>query len=121
MGLIYCLYSTGDGLPRYVGQTQDNASRTHQQHLAVALEKGEKGALNDWIRSVLRRDQAVGMRVIQDDIDAKYLDVFQQYWSEQLPNLLNTGAAGRRKATATGQRIIDAIQADLRKDAERGR
>lgn len=121
MGLIYCLYSTGDGLPRYVGQTRDTASRTHQQHLAAALEKNQKGAVNDWIRNVLRRDQAVGMRVVQDDVDPKYLNVFQQYWSSQFANLLNAGAGSRRKATATGQRIVDAIQGDLRKAEERER
>jgi len=119
MSLIYCLYSTGDGLPRYIGQTHDNASTTHQQHLAAALDRGEKGALCDWIRGVLRRDQAVGMRVVQDDIDPKYLAVFEQYWAEQFPKLLNRGARSRRTATATGQRIIEAIQSDLRKAQER--
>jgi hypothetical protein len=119
MSLIYCLYSTGDGLPRYIGHTRDNASRAHTEHLAAALDRGEKGALCDWIRDVLRRDQAVGMRVIQDDIDLRYLDVFERYWTEQFPKLLNKGVRSRRTPTATGQRIIEAIQSHLRKDQER--
>jgi hypothetical protein len=119
MSLIYCLYSTGDGLPRYIGQTHDNASHAHQQHLAAALDRGEKGSVCDWIRDVLRRDQAVGMRVIQDDIDPKYLAVFERYWTEQFPKLLNKGAPSRRTPTATGQRIIEAIQSAVRKDQER--
>src|SRR5262245_55402817 len=102
MGLIYCLYSTGDGLPRYIGQTRENASSTHSELLAAALDKGEKGALYDWMRGVLRRDQAVGMRVIQEDISPKHLDVFERHWIEQFPKLLNSGAPSRRAATATG-------------------
>jgi hypothetical protein len=119
MGLIYCLFSTGDGLPRYIGQTRGNAGSAHREHLTAALEKGEKGTVSDWVRTVLRRNQAVGLRVLQDDIDPKHLGMFERYWTGQFPGLLNVGAQSRRKPTATAQRIIEAIQSDLRRDRER--
>jgi hypothetical protein len=68
---------------------------------------------------LLRREQSVGIRVIQEDINPKDLDMFEGYWIEQFPNLLNQGASSRRKPTGTAQKIIEAIRADLRKDGRK--
>ena len=113
MGFIYCLFSNEDGLPRYVGQTRGDVSRRHKQHLATALDKDEKGAVCDWIRDALRREHSIGIRVIQEDINPKDLDMFEGYWIEQFPNLLNQGGSSRRKPTATAQKIIKSIRAEL--------
>jgi hypothetical protein len=115
MGLIYCLFSTEDGQPRYIGQTRSEANRRRKQHLAAALDKDEKGPVCDWIRDVLRREQSIGVRVIQEDINPKDLEMFERYWIEQFPRLLNNGAPERRKPTVTAQKIIEAIQDDLRR------
>jgi hypothetical protein len=115
MGFIYCLFSSEDGLPRYIGQTRGDVSRRHKQHLAAALDKDEKGAVCDWIRGVLRQEHAVGIRVIQEDVNPKDLGMFESYWIEQFPSLLNNGASSRRKPTATAQKIIEAVQSSLRK------
>jgi hypothetical protein len=115
MGVIYCLFSSEDGVPRYIGQTRGDASRRHKQHLATALDKDEKGAICDWIREALRREQSIKIYVIQEDINPKDLDMFEGYWIEQFPNLLNNGAPNRRKPTVTAQKIIEALQSGLRK------
>ena len=115
MGFIYCLFSTEDGVPRYIGQTRGDVSRRHKHHLAAALDKDEKGAVCDWIRNVLRRERSIGIRVIQEDINPKDLDMFERYWIEQFPNLLNNGAPNRRKPTVTAQKIIEALQSGLSK------
>src|SRR5262245_10547915 len=89
MGIIYCLFSTEDGIPRYIGQTRGEAKKRHKHHLAAALDKKEKGRIYDWMREVLRKEHTVGIRVIQDDIAPIDLDTFESYWIEQFPNLIN--------------------------------
>jgi hypothetical protein len=88
--------------------------RRRKQHLAAALDKDEKGAVCDWIRGILRRDYSLGIRVIQEDINPKDLDLFEHYWIEQFPNLLNSDSSSRRKPTVTAQKIIEGIRCDLR-------
>jgi hypothetical protein len=114
MGVIYCLFSTKDGVPRYIGQTRGEAPKRLKQHLANALDKDERGTVNAWIRDVLRKDHIAAVRIIQEDIAPKDLDMFETYWIGQFPNLLNSDASKRRKATATAQKITEAIQKDLR-------
>lgn len=115
MGEIYCLFSTIDGVPRYIGQTRGDSVRRFKQHLAAAIDKDERGAVCDWIRDVLRTKHTIGFRTIQEDIAPKDLDMFEGYWIEQFPNLLNTDAPARRKPSPTAQKIIEAIRSEVRK------
>ncbi len=55
----------------------------------------------------------MGIYAIQEDINPKDLNMFEQYWIEQFPNLLNTGAPKRLKGTPTAQKIIEAVQGTL--------
>jgi hypothetical protein len=114
MGVIYCLYSTQDGVPRYIGQTKGDAPKRLKQHLASALDKEERGTVNNWIRDVLRKEHIAAVRIIQEDIAPKDLDLFETYWIGQFPNLLNSDASKRRKPSPTAQKITEAIQKDLR-------
>lgn len=88
MGYVYCLYSTEDGEPRYVGHTGEKVSHRFKQHVTAALEK-ETGVLYDWVRDVWRRDHDVNFYILQEGIVPKDLDFFERYWIEQFTGLLN--------------------------------
>lgn len=111
---IYCLYSTEDGEPRYVGRAADRVSYRFKQHVTAALEK-ESGALYDWMRDVYRREYDVGVYTLQEGIIPKDLDMFERYWISQFANLLNV--TGNRKGTTdspVAKQIKAAIQEQLR-------
>lgn len=86
---VYCLYSTEDGVPRYVGRASDRVSYRFKQHVAAALEK-EPGALYDWMRDVYRRSYDVLCYTLQEGIAPMDLDLFEGYWIRQFAGLLNT-------------------------------
>lgn len=110
---IYCLYSSEDGLPRYVGRTDQKVSYRFKQHITTALEK-ESGALYDWIRNVWRQGYDVGFFTLQEGIVPKDLPMFEQYWIDQFADLLNvTGNRPDKVNTRTGNEVIAAIQAEL--------
>jgi hypothetical protein len=85
---IYCLYSTEDGVPRYVGKASDKVSYRFKQHIAAALEM-EPGPLYEWIRDVWRRDFDVNVHTLQEGIVPRDLDMFEHYWIKQFEGLLN--------------------------------
>lgn len=111
---VYCLYSTEDGVPRYVGRADDKVSYRFKQHVTSALEK-EPGALYDWMRDVWRKDFDVGVYTLQEGIMPKDHAMFEQYWIDQFADLLNV--AGNRppgkEVTATALQIIAAIREQL--------
>ena len=113
-GYIYCLYSTEDGGPRYVGRASDKVSYRFKQHIAAALEK-QPGALYDWMRDVWRRGFDVAVYTLQDEIIPKDFDMFEKYWIDQFSNLLNfIGNGGMTQDSPIGRQIKEAIQAHLR-------
>jgi len=117
LGSIYCLYSTEDGMPRYVGQTEQRPDQRHKRHLTAALEM-EKGSLYDWIRDVLRKGHLVEVYVLQEDVIPADLDLYEEYWIGSFPSLLNVRRVGPSPAepTAVGRDIIAAIRRMLPRD-----
>jgi hypothetical protein len=112
-GYIYCLYSTENGLPRYVGRADDKVSYRFKQHITSALEM-EPGALYDWIRDVWRQGHDVAVFTLQEGIIPKDYAMFEQYWIDQFVDLLNVmGNRSGKPNTAIGQQVIAAIQAQL--------
>lgn len=111
---VYCLYSTADGLPRYVGRADDKVSYRFKQHVTAALDK-EPGALYDWIRDLWRAGHDVAVYTLQEGIMPKDHSMFEQYWIGQFADLLNV--AGNRPAVAVtspvGKQVIAAIQAQI--------
>jgi hypothetical protein len=87
-GYVYCLYSTEDGEPRYVGRSSDEISYRVKQHITAALDH-EPGALYDWMRDVWRRDFDVSVHTLQEGIIPKDMDFFERFWIDQFTNLLN--------------------------------
>jgi hypothetical protein len=110
---IYCLYSTEDGVPRYVGRAGDKVSYRFNQHVTAALEK-EPGLLYDWIRDVWRTGHDVAVHTLQEKIVPNDVDMFEQYWIDQFANLLNV--VGNRKLikdTPIGLQVRAALKAQI--------
>jgi hypothetical protein len=116
MSLVYCLYSTQDGIPRYVGKTQADSERRLKQHLARALEEDDRSPLYNWIRDVIRAGYLIETYVIQREIASKELGLFERYWIKQFPNLLNTGLPESRPAepTPAAAQVTRALQGKVR-------
>jgi hypothetical protein len=110
---VYCLYSTEDGVPRYVGRTDDKVSYRFKQHITAALEQ-EAGAVYDWIRDVWRRGHDIGVFTLQEGIMPKDLAMFEQYWIDQFAGLLNVvGNRADKRTSALAQQVVAAINAQL--------
>lgn len=110
---VYCLYSTADGLPRYVGRASDKVSYRYNKHLTAALEK-EPGPLYDWIRDLWRGGHDVAVHTLQESIMPKDLELFEQYWIDQFSELLNViGNKRRTGSSLVAAQIISMLQAQL--------
>lgn len=110
---IYCLYSTEDGEPRYVGRASDKVSHRFKQHITAALEK-EPGALYDWMRDVWRRGFDVSVHTLQERIIPKDIDMFEKYWIDQFSNLLNiVGNKAVKRDSDVAQQIKAGLRAQL--------
>lgn len=110
---VYCLYSTQDGDPRYVGRASDKVSYRFKQHVTAALEM-EPGVLYDWMRNVWRHGFDVAVYTLQEAIIPKDLDMFEQYWIGQFANLLNVvGNKPPRQDSPIGRQVKAALQGQL--------
>ena len=110
---VYCLYSTEDGIPRYVGRANDKVSYRFKEHVTAALEK-EPGALYDWMRDVWRKDFDVAVFTLQEGIIPKDHAMFEQYWIDQFADLLNiAGNRPDKQSSANAKQIIAALQDQL--------
>ena len=111
MPYVYCLYSTQDGVPRYIGRTEGEPERRLNQHLARALEEADRSALNEWILGVLRAGHLVDLHVLQSEISPKELDIFEKYWISQFIDLINIIHidSKRNNPTYLAQQIIQAL------------
>lgn len=120
MGEIYGLYSTREGLIRYVGQTEYSARKRLDLIITKALDR-EPGALYDWVRDAWRTEHEVRAYVLQDDVIPADLEMFEAYWIEQFSGLLNIKppADPTRQTTAVGERVHEAIRAQLRGEVTR--
>jgi len=110
---VYCLFSTEDGRPRYVGKASDKVSYRFRKHVADALDMAP-GPVNDWIRDVWRRSHDVAFYTIQERIVPKDLSMFEQYWMDQFADLVNVvgNRPGKSNSTVATQ-ITAAIQQQL--------
>jgi hypothetical protein len=88
MGTIYCLYSSADGEPRYVDQTEQPIARCRRQHVAAAL-RGDIAPVSKWIREIWAVGQEVEIHPLQEDVLPHDLNFYEEYWISQFPNLVN--------------------------------
>jgi hypothetical protein len=111
MGVIYCLYSTQDCEPRYVGQTTQPPDYRRRQHVAEALNM-EGGAVSEWIRMVWSAGYEVEIYVLQDDVRPSDLPFFEDYWMSKFAGLINTRglSEGRQDHTDVGKNVVRAIR-----------
>jgi hypothetical protein len=114
MGEIYCLYSSEDGVPRYVGGTEWSADKRWKKHLADALDL-IPGRLYDWMRDGARRGHYVGVHVLQTGVIPAELDFYERYWIGQFQGLLNIrgNEDAATELTDTATKVILAIKAKL--------
>lgn len=114
MTSIYCLYSTENAEPRYIGKAHDRVSYRFKEHVTAALDK-EPGALYDWMRDVWRRGHDIAFYTLQEGVIPKDERMFEQYWIQQFGNLLNVaGTHQPGKDSLVGQQIKAALVARLR-------
>lgn len=115
MGEIYGLYSTDDGLVRYVGQTEYSAQKRLDLIVTKSLER-EPGALYDWVRDAWRAEKEIRAYVLQDDVIPADLEMFEAYWIEQFGGLLNVKPPADPVGVTSeiGNRIHATIHARLR-------
>lgn len=110
---VYCLYSTEDGRPRYVGKASDKVSYRFRKHVADALDMAP-GPVNDWIRDVWRRSHDVVFYTIQERIIPDDLNMFEQYWIDQFADLVNVvGNKPGKSDSVVATQITKAIQQQL--------
>jgi hypothetical protein len=115
MGVVYGLFSTRDGLVRYVGQTEYTARKRLDLIVTKALDH-ESGALYDWVRTEWRSGAEVRAHILQDDIIPADLEMFELYWIEQFAGLLNASShtEGPHTTTVIGQRVYGSILKELK-------
>lgn len=110
---VYCLYSTEDGVPRYVGRADDRVSYRFKQHIAAALDQ-EPGPLYAWMQDVWRRDFDVEFYTLQEGIIPKDHAMFEQYWIDQFTDLVNvSGNKPGKKNSAVAKQVISALKQRL--------
>jgi hypothetical protein len=110
---VYCLYSTEDGVPRYVGRASDKVSYRFKQHVTAALEK-ELGALYDWMRDVWRSDFDVLVHTLQEGVIPRDEAFYEQYWIDQFPTLLNqAGNRPGKEVSPVALQVIAALKAQI--------
>jgi hypothetical protein len=110
---VYCLYSTEDGVPRYVGRADDRVSYRFKQHVTAALEK-EPGVLYDWMCDVWRGEFDVGVFTLQEGIIPKDYAMFEQYWIDQFSTLLNVeGNRSGKTDSALAKQVTAVIREQL--------
>jgi hypothetical protein len=88
LSCIYCLYSTADGRPRYVGQTTKPSFVRLSQHLLEARLKPVT-YLHNWIASQLSQGFEVRAHVLQSSVPPGDLNAYERYWMTQFAGLLN--------------------------------
>ena len=88
MGSIYCLYSTRDGAPRYVGKTLrwPETERLREHH--VSAERG-KLSLHLWIRGEWLAGHDVKMHTIRFGIPPEDMNLSEKIWMGKFSNLQN--------------------------------
>lgn len=114
MGDIYCLYSSEDGMPRYVGMTEGEADKRWKKHITSALDLAH-GNLYDWIRSVVRQGNYVGVHVLQSGVIPADLALFEGYWISQFPELFNVreNAVPATELSDIARQVVLMIKAKL--------
>ncbi len=101
---IYGLYSTKDGVIRYIGQTmQQPLHRRLVQHLAEAARPPGTSRCHRWIRSVVRSGYGIGIELIEsgcpwDDAEKRWIALYKSKYPGRMTNLSagGSGYVGKR-------------------------
>ena len=91
---IYGLYSTEDGVIKYVGKTKYMLSKRLREHINGALLRGCKTYKDNWIRNVYSNGFKVDIRLIEECGDSIW-DEREKYWIKEYSGLTNLTDGGR--------------------------
>lgn len=117
---VYCLYSTEDGVPRYVSRATDKVSYRFKQHVTAALEK-EPGVLYDWMCDVWRSDFDVLVYTLQEGIAPRDEAMFERYWIDQFSTLLDAaGSRTGKEPSPVAKQVITALRAQIEQAKQGG-
>lgn len=97
MSLIYCLYATDDGRPRYIGHTTKPVGLRLTQHMGEARRQSQS-PLCCWIRATVADGFQIFAHTLQVAVPPGDLNLFERYWMGQFANLLNTDPGMPRTA-----------------------
>jgi len=101
---VYGLYSSEDGVIRYIGQTmQRPIERRRVQHLSEAAKGRGVSRCHRWIRKVLREGFTLGLRVLEDDClwndgEKRWIALYRARYPHLMTNLSDGGSgySGKR-------------------------
>lgn len=90
---IYGLYSSDDGVIRYVGKTKYVLSKRLREHINGALLRGCKTYKDNWIRDVYKNGNEVEIKLIEECDDSIW-EEREKYWIKNIPSLTNLTEGG---------------------------
>lgn len=90
---IYGLYSTEDGIIRYVGKTKYVLSKRLREHVNGALLRNCKTHKDNWIRKVYETGFEVSIKLIEECDDSIW-EEREKYWIHNTPSLTNLTEGG---------------------------
>jgi len=96
--VVYGLKAEGDSHCRYIGQTQVSLEKRLAGHYNHARNSNSQSYANRWIRSVLSKDRAITIHLIEDDCiidesEIKWIRHYRELYSDMV-NVANGGKGG---------------------------
>lgn len=91
--LIYGLYSTDDGVIKYIGKTKYMLSKRLREHINGALKRNCKTHKDNWIRNVYSNGYKIVIELIEKCDDSIW-EEREKYWIKKYSNLTNLTDGG---------------------------
>lgn len=89
MGIIYCLYSTSNGKPRYIGKSTQALGSRYRQHEIDAADGDTKQPLHRWMRKEWLAGHDIRIHEIAYGITEEKLSFHEKGWMRNFEDLLN--------------------------------
>jgi hypothetical protein len=110
MSIIYCLFSTLDGVPHYVGKTT-GASRLRQHESSARC--GSLQPVHEWMRDEWCGGFEIHEEVIEYNVSEDRAHRIETSWMNQFPDLYNERKYVPSQLTAPGKKIVETCKVRL--------
>lgn len=107
MGSIYCLFSTKDAVPRYIGKASDLVYERYLDHRRKAQD-GKSRRVYPWMRRAWLTGFEIDYLVIATEIPPGNLNYQEGLWIRKIPNLLNE--RGNRSKYFWDDELLEKLQ-----------